>query len=304
MHSRVPRLPAAGVALALIVSAAAVPAQSTSGTVRAVADSSTVITSPYRALTPYPIGAAASTRARVLLAPATAIDLRPSIAALDLPIRNQGSRGTCSVHAMTFLLEYVYTKHKNVPYRNLSEEYLNTAANLAANNKGDGDFFGNIAAGYTKYGVVTERALPYKSAYDPYLVLPSTLLASGQQVTRLTPVWIKTWDPSNGASAAAHEATLDLLRAGYPVAVGMWWPVKSAFALDTIGGIPVMRDVGKAKLFDGHSVALVGFQKDVSFPGGGYFILRNSWGSGWDAGYGYVSFDYIRKYANDLVAYQ
>lgn len=50
-------------------------------------------------------------------------DLRPQIRDLGIPIRNQGGRGTCSVHAITFVLEYVYTRHKNLAYRNLSEEY-------------------------------------------------------------------------------------------------------------------------------------------------------------------------------------
>lgn len=71
-------------------------------------------------------------------------DLRPQIRDLGIPIRNQGGRGTCSVHAITFVLEYVYTRHKNLAYRNLSEEYLNRAANLASGNTGDGDFFENI----------------------------------------------------------------------------------------------------------------------------------------------------------------
>ena len=33
-------------------------------------------------------------------------------------------------------------------------------------------------------------------------------------------------------------------------------------------------------VFDGHSVAFVGYHSSKAFPGGGYFIFRNSWGDG------------------------
>src|SRR6185436_12334119 len=49
----------------------------------------------------------------------------------------------------------------------------------------------------------------------------------------------------------------------------------------------------------GHAVCLVGFQDQASAPGGGYFILRNSWGTTWGslnpygAGYGIIPYKYI-----------
>ena len=39
----------------------------------------------------------------------------------------------------------------------------------------------------------------------------------------------------------------------------------------------------------GHAIAIVGFQKDSSVKGGGYFIFKNSWGADCgDKGYQYV----------------
>ena len=56
-------------------------------------------------------------------------------------------------------------------------------------------------------------------------------------------------------------------------------------------------------MFDGHSIDLVGFKESKEFPGGGYFIFRNSWGTSFgDKGYGFVSFQYLRTYANDAIA--
>lgn len=294
-----------GVALGTLVPAEPAPAQTreTRAAHHEAAQSAQMVRA-YTGIAPYTIDVAVSTRPPATLPPLVAVDLRPQIDQIGIPIRNQGSRGTCSVHAIAFVLEYVYNRFENLAYRNLSEEYLNRAANLAAKNESDGDFFHNIDLGYQTYGVVTERDLPYQAAYDPAAGLSAALLAKGQAVPRLTPDWIKKWDHETGASERQLEAVQHALGSGRPVAVGMWWPVEAAFSTHLVGGVPLLRDVKKSMLFDGHSVVLVGFLKNSEFPGGGYFTFRNSWGAGWDDGYGYASFDYIRKHANDLVTYQ
>ncbi len=56
-------------------------------------------------------------------------------------------------------------------------------------------------------------------------------------------------------------------------------------------------------MFDGHSIDLVGFRESSAFPGGGYFIFRNSFGPSFgNHGYGFVSFQYLRTYSNDAIA--
>ena len=53
----------------------------------------------------------------------------------------------------------------------------------------------------------------------------------------------------------------------------------------------------------GRRIDLVGFHQSSAFPGGGYFIFRNSFGPSFgDAGYGFVSFQYLRTYSNDAIA--
>ncbi|WMX16971.1 MULTISPECIES: C1 family peptidase [unclassified Aureispira] len=52
----------------------------------------------------------------------------------------------------------------------------------------------------------------------------------------------------------------------------------------------------------GHAMTLVGYQDDSTFEGGGYFIVRNSWGTTWapdsyyGAGYGIIPYLYMKKY--------
>ena len=44
----------------------------------------------------------------------------------------------------------------------------------------------------------------------------------------------------------------------------------------------------------GHAVFAAGYQTDLGTPGGGYLIIKNSWGKGWgDGGYFYMPFDYV-----------
>jgi hypothetical protein len=60
--------------------------------------------------------------------------------------------------------------------------------------------------------------------------------------------------------------------------------------------------IGQEQQAGGHAVCLVGYQDAASSPGGGYFIVRNSWSTTWayqspyGAGYGSIPYQYI---AND-----
>ena len=234
------------------------------------------------------------------------VDLRPTINVLSLAVRNQNSRGTCSVFALTFLLEYLYGTRLALPVNDLSEEYLNYVANLVSGNNGDGDFFQNLNAGYQAWGIVPERDLPYQST--PVTTVAQAILDAGRLWTRFEADFIKPWDSSKGASQQQLDQAIAYLDKNIPVAFGGWWFKAGNWSTTLIKDVEVM-DVPPVSqknvvVEDGHSVALVGYRKDVDFPGGGYFIFRNSWGVGFgDQGYGYMPFEYVQRFANDLVAY-
>jgi hypothetical protein len=252
----------------------------------------------FTAVKPYPILIAAP--------PALPqVDLRPAIRSLGLAIRNQGSRGTCSVFAMTFLLEFMYGTRLGTPVNDLSEEYLNYVANLVSGNTGDGDFFSNLDAGYQAWGIVPEAAL----AYQPVEVttVSQDVLDRGKLWSRFRADFIKPWDTAKGAAQNQVDRAIAYLDRQIPVACGSWWPDSAHWSTSVIDGVEVM-DVPSATLkhvavFDGHSVALVGYRRDNAFPGGGYFVFRNSWGPWGDHGYGYMPFSYVLTFTNDLVAY-
>jgi hypothetical protein len=56
---------------------------------------------------------------------------------------------------------------------------------------------------------------------------------------------------------------------------------------------------------EGHALTLVGYQDDERAPGGGYFLVRNSWQPWawegvWQAGYGYIPYAYITGHASTI----
>ena len=196
--------------------------------------------------------------------------------------------------------------------RNLSEEYLDWAGNQATSETSDGGFFTKFMSGYRAWGIATMREMPYRATYDPaHPAIPDKATITAAQA--MFPVKypftvVKVWDNTTGMTAAQLQNTLAILRSGRPVATGIWW--LNTFATVTVDGVPLLKDYPRSAntgsnppMFDGHSIDLVGFRESRAFPGGGYFIFRNSMGKQFGSdGYGFVSFQYIRGYANDAIA--
>jgi len=252
-----------------------------------------------------------SFRPRAPIAPM--VDLRPEIERLGLAIRDQGNnRGTCSVFATTFLIEYHTARTKDVKNLDLSEEYLNWAKNRANNTDVDGGFFTDILRGYQEFGMVPIKDMPNLPAF--HAKHPDTptniVIAMGKKFERFPFTFIKQWDNQKGMSEQELEATKATLKARHPVATGIWW--LENFETVMVENVPLLKeyprkdnnnsDPSKNPMFDGHSIDLVGFHEGKEFPGGGYFIFRNSFGPGFgEDGYGFISFRYIRSYANDAI---
>ncbi len=209
-------------------------------------------------------------------------DLRSEIARRGITVRNQGGRGTCSVFAMTFLLEYAYTEMLGAGHADLSEEYLNHTANVAVGKRDDGDFFSSVAAGYGNFGIIAEGGMVYNPSriydFNAVTVTPQ-LYAEGlallQDGLRLEGYFVVPLGEP-GATQEQFDAILSCLARGIPVAIGR-----------------------------AHSMAAVGFKYDPSWDGGGYLILRNSYGLMMDEnGYKRESFASVKSTVNDAYVYE
>ncbi len=242
------------------------------------------------------------------------VDLRPTIKSRGLAIRDQGNRGTCTVFATTFLIEYERAGITGVhgTADKLSEEYLNWAGNKATGEDADGGFFTKFIAGYQAWGIAKSASMPYRATYNsahPATPSASTIAAAKALFPVRYPFTIlKVWNDQAGMTSAELQNVLATLRSGRPVATGIWWLTN--FSTVTVDGVPLLKDYPRSAnntaqppMFDGHSIDLVGFHQSSAFPGGGYFIFRNSFGPSFgDAGYGFVSFQYLRTYSNDAIA--
>lgn len=232
-------------------------------------------------------------------------DLRPKIKEHALQVKDQGNRNTCSVFAVNFCHEFLWATQKNFGMgADFSEEYLNYVKNVACNIKKDGGFFSQIDKGYQTWGVYMTGLVPYKSSYDSNYKVPQAYMDVAKKWDRAKADFIKEWNPNMGANSAQIAKACSYLDQGIPVAGGFLWP--NSLQFEKKAGLDLMKvPTSKAQVFDGHSVALVGYKKSTLFPGGGYFVIRNSWGKNWgEEGYALMPFDYVAKYANDLLAYR
>ncbi|MFH0760935.1 MAG: C1 family peptidase [Bacteroidota bacterium] len=233
--------------------------------------------------------------------PAQEYNLKPLFEKYGLIIHEQGGRNTCSVFAVTGLIEFEYA-HRFGQKINFSVEYLNWASNQVAGDKDDGSYFSDALTGLQKYGICEETYLPYSSKEYNKKVKPSkAALKNGDKYKKAETVWIKEWDPNCGMTEDQIQQVKAQIRNDHPVAIGFQWPKKEEQYRKIVNGM--MSVPQREGVFDGHSVIMVGYKDDKSAPGGGYFIFKNSHGIGYgENGYGKMPFEYVSKYANDGIS--
>jgi hypothetical protein len=222
--------------------------------------------------------------------PPPAVDLRPEFARRGLAVRNQGRRGSCQVFAFLGPLEY---ERGEV----LSPQYLMWATNRACRlSLVEGFNPDRLVKGLDAHGVCRDADMPYVPRKEPVGDPPAGVTGT----VRGGLVSIKHWSSPVGFTSAHLAAIRAELDAGRPVTVTLCWPF----------GVPD-RDITDRQQFlidrhidgtskDGHGVVLVGYGLGANIPGGGYFLLRNSWGPGFaDAGHCRISFVFAAKYGTD-----
>jgi hypothetical protein len=215
---------------------------------------------------------------------------------LGLPARSQGERDTCSLFAITALAEYECARHSPPPHRRLAEEFLIWAGNEASGLKGDQAMFYKAVNGLNALGICTEESMPYADHSDAKRRPSEKALSDARERSARWKVeWIKRWDLQRPLSDTELRHIKQALAQGHPVACGFRWP-------KAMKGHEILAVPPPNKVFDGHSVALVGYEEDPSKPGGGIFWFRNSNGPRWGMdGNGVMSFAYVRAFANDAL---
>jgi hypothetical protein len=227
------------------------------------------------------------------------------------PVRDQLQRGTCVAFSAVAALEYTRARTAAGPPEDLSEQYLywlTKAADGAPSQEGTWLQFAFPLC--EQKGVCREALWPYNGT-----VLPGNL----------------TQGPPPDGEASAADALLHTARArrilryrepavieaeireGRPVAIAI--PVFKTWydnpATRTFGNIVLPLETDRFAL-NGHAMLLVGFEREEgedAAPGGGYFVVRNSWGERWasesqfGAGYGTIPYAYVERFNVDAWAF-
>ena len=212
-------------------------------------------------------------------------------------IRSQGARGTCVSFALTALNEYVYRRlHPAVAVIDLSEQHLYYEIKLIDGAPaGCGTWQTKAVLALRDRGQCREHVWPYNMnpPCNNHGVRPAAARANGLVFRR----------PTTAVPARSVQAYKSHMALGRPVTLSI--PVYRSWyesAEVRRSGRITMR-VGNEQAVGGHAVCLVGYQDSPDSPGGGYFIVRNSWGTTWasaspySGGYGTIPYRYITNEA-------
>jgi hypothetical protein len=227
------------------------------------------------------------------------VDLRPEFEKHKLDVRQQGKRGACQVFALVGVIEYQLAQRgKRV---DLSEQFIMWAANEAAGlNRTEGFNPDLLIAGLKQYGICEESLMPYVPRNEAIGKPSAEALKDAETRTSCTVISIKHWSSAIGFDNKDIKEISNRLDKGVPVTATLCWPfgLYDEQIVDSQHFIIDKSIDGKSK--DGHGVVLVGYGLDDKVAGGGYFILRNSWGLKFaDQGYARITFDYAKKYGID-----
>ncbi len=219
------------------------------------------------------------------------------------PIRNQGGRGACVAFACTAVREFLVGAPQSTQ-SDLSEQFLYWDCKKVDLLPGQGTF---IRVGMNRLevdGIPGETDWPYD---------PTPIPGNEGQDPPPAGAMQKAAPNRIGGFTALTPTSVDTLRQvlanGSPVAFSV--PVYTTwFTEPTHSSGDVRMPLPGEKKEGGHAMCMVGYQTDEAVPGGGYFIVRNSWGTDWACnsavapGYARLPFAFISQYGNSAYTAQ
>ena len=214
------------------------------------------------------------------------------------PIRNQAQRGTCVAHAAVAVREHLeITAGAASTDTDFSEQFVYWWCK-------EEDGIPTVSGTYTQFGLecMAAEGVP-EEQYWPYN--PNPISGNEGQgpppqealdnASRFKIKRVINLNPSRALDLKTCLAEGKIICFAIPV-FDSWY---LSAAVKRYGKITMPLPGEEAN--GGHAMALVGYQDDEDAPGGGYFILRNSWQpwayeSAWGNGYGAIPYAYIENH--------
>jgi len=222
------------------------------------------------------------------------VDHRPRLR----PIRSQGRRGTCVGFGTVASLESHYDGAKE-----LSPQYAYYWFKLKDGSPNPGTTLEMGARLLVEAGTCLEEQWPYDpnpidgdeghARNKPRGVEEQALI---HRVARVFNIQTRSPDAYRAALAGDDKVIGCVLVFGIPIHY-FWFSPPAR----TVGKIRMPVE-GSDRVAGYHAMAIAGYFTDRDIPGGGAFIVRNSWGTGWapesplGAGYCALPFAFIAKY--------
>lgn len=230
--------------------------------------------------------------------------LYPEYVRYSLPAQAQQG-DTCWDYSILGCLELELSR-ANKTTISLSGPYLAWAAARADQDAFDrkGSNFGRASRALERFGICERAQMPTADEDHPLntAVSNETLRSATRLAKGLRIDWIRFWKSPPGLTDTEMLSVKRHLYAGHPVAVGMRWPKKLTVKDAGLCLLGTCRSLDET--FDGHCVTLVGYEDNPRLPGGGAFIIRNTFGPNWMRnGFARLSYAYLRQFANDAISF-
>jgi C1A family cysteine protease len=235
--------------------------------------------------------------ARDLDGPASLPD-RVDLSAQMPPPRDQGFRGTCVAFALSAVHEHARRIHGQT--FDFSEQFLyREAKKIDFVPSLCGTWMMRAAQVLDRRGQCLEETWPYVpfGACNGHGALPKPARPEATRY-RMEPVIIANRNLLRAKTVLASGRTV-----GCSIPTYRSWT--SSMVVWVTGEITL--PLSGESMDQGHAICLIGYVDDASIPGGGYFIIRNSWGETWGqrsaygAGNGTLPYAYVQNHCFELV---
>lgn len=219
-------------------------------------------------------------------------------------VRDQKTRGTCVAFASVAYLEFHLSEQAGAKVARHAEQFVYWACKVTDGMPDrEGTFVSTARDVLKKRGACLHKTWKYNPLPVPNNESQAPPPSGAEDEAKQA-----TWKRARSVAGKDSVAIRGMLDERRPVVLS----VKTFPSWD----YPTTADTGEIAMpfpgedaDGGHAICVVGYEVNPNIPGGGAFILRNSWGSSWakpqgrfGAGYGTLYFDYVAKYGLEAFA--